>query len=48
LNAHIRAGVTPFAEMKAKLMADLPKERSDQLRAQLNKKLRKTAKIEVL
>jgi parvulin-like peptidyl-prolyl isomerase len=48
LNAHIRAGVTPFAEVKAKLMADLPKERSDQLRAQLNKKLRKTAKIEVL
>jgi parvulin-like peptidyl-prolyl isomerase len=48
LNAHIPAGATPFAEVKAKLMVDLPKERSDQLRAELNKKLRKTAKIEVL
>jgi len=48
LNAHIPAGVTPFAEVKAKLMVDLPKEKNDQLRAALNKKLRKTAKIEVL
>jgi parvulin-like peptidyl-prolyl isomerase len=48
LNAHIPAGITPFAEVKAKLMVDLPKERNDQLRAELNKKLRKTAKIEVM
>lgn len=48
LNAHIPAGVTPFAEVKPKLMTDLPKEKNDQLRAALNKKLRKTAKIEVL
>lgn len=48
LNAHVRAGISPFAEVKTKLMVDLPKERSDQLRAELNKKLRKTAKIEVL
>ena len=48
LNAHVPAGTTPFAEAKAKLMVDLPKEKSEQLRAELNKKLRKTAKIEVL
>jgi peptidyl-prolyl cis-trans isomerase C len=48
LNAHTPAGVTPFAEVKAKLMVDLPKERSEQLRSNLDKKLRKTAKIEVL
>jgi parvulin-like peptidyl-prolyl isomerase len=48
LNAHIPAGVTPFAEVKAKLMVDLPKDKNDHLRAELDKKLRKTAKIEVL
>jgi peptidyl-prolyl cis-trans isomerase SurA len=48
LNAHIPAGVTPFEEVKAKLKTDLQKERTDQLRADLNKKLRRTAKIEVL
>jgi parvulin-like peptidyl-prolyl isomerase len=48
LNAHVPAGVTPFAEVKAKLMSDMQKSKTDQLRAELNKKLRKTAKIEVL
>lgn len=48
LNAHIPAGTTPFEEVKAKLMTDLQKEKNEQLRADLNKKLRKTAKIEVL
>jgi peptidyl-prolyl cis-trans isomerase SurA len=48
LNAHIPAGVTPFAEVKAKLAADLQKQKNEQLRAALNKRLRKTAKIEVL
>jgi len=48
LNAHTPAGVAPFAEVKAKLMTDLQKSRTEQLRADLNKKLRKTAKIEVL
>jgi len=48
LNAHIPAGTSPFEEVKAKLMTDLQKEKNEQLRADLNKKLRKTAKIEVL
>src|SRR5271157_253593 len=48
LNAHIPAGVTPFAQVKTKLMTDLQKSKTDQLRAELNRKLRKTAKIEVL
>lgn len=48
LNAHIPAGVTPFTEVKTKLMTDLQKQKNEQLRAGLNKRLRKTAKIEVL
>lgn len=48
LNAHSPAGVAPFAEVKAKLMSDMQKSKTDQLRAELNKRLRKTAKIEVL
>lgn len=48
LNAHIPAGTTPFDEVKAKLMTDLQKEKNEQLRSSLNKRLRKTAKIEVL
>ena len=48
LNAHIPAGISPFAEVKAKLMSDLEKQKTEQLRAALDKKLRKTAKIEVL
>jgi hypothetical protein len=48
LNAHIAAGVAPFAEVKAKLMTDMQKSKTDQLRAELNKRLRKTAKVEVL
>lgn len=48
LNAHIPAGVTPFAEVKSKLTTDLQKEKNEQLRSALNKRLRKTAKIEVL
>ena len=45
LNAHVPAGVAPFAEVKAKLMTDMQKSKTDQLRAELNKKLRK---VEVL
>lgn len=48
LNAHQAAGLAPFAEVKAKLMSDMQKSKTDQLRAELNKKLRKTAKVEVL
>lgn len=48
LNAHIPAGTTPFEEVKVKLMSDLQKQKNEQLRSDLNKRLRKTAKIEVL
>ncbi len=48
LNAHTAAGLTPFAEVKAKLMTELQKSKTEQLRSELNQKLRKTAKIEVL
>ena len=48
LNAHTPAGVSPFSEVKAKLMTDLQKQKTEQLRSSLDQKLRKTAKIEVL
>ena len=48
LNAHIPAGMAPFSEVKAKLMTDLQKSKTERLRAALDKKLRKTATIEVL
>jgi hypothetical protein len=48
LNAHIPAGVTPFEEVKPKLMIQLQKQKNEHLRTALNKQLRKTAKIEVL
>jgi len=48
LNAHIPAGTASFAEVKPKLVPDLQKAKNEQLRTDLNKKLRKTAKIEVL
>jgi parvulin-like peptidyl-prolyl isomerase len=48
LNEQVPAGTTPFEEVKGKLMTDLEKQKNEQLRGDLNKKLRKTAKIEVL
>jgi peptidyl-prolyl cis-trans isomerase SurA len=48
LNAHVPAGVTSFEEVNAKLVTDLQKQKNERLRADLNKRLRKTAKIEVL
>lgn len=48
LNAHKLGGISPFGEVKAKLMTDLQKQRTEQLRSSLDRKLRKTAKIEVL
>lgn len=48
LNAHAPAGITPYDEVHDKLVADLQKQKKEQLRSGLNKKLRKTAKIEVL
>lgn len=48
LNAHKPAGTTPFAEVKAKLMTDLQKQKNELLRKELSTRLKKTAKIEVL
>jgi len=48
LNAHDLAGETPFAEIKDKLRKDLEKEKVEQLRTALDKKLRQNAKIEEL
>jgi parvulin-like peptidyl-prolyl isomerase len=45
---HVPAGKTPFAAVKAKLQSDLQKQKRVDLRAALNRKLRKNAKIEVL
>ena len=45
---HTRAGKTPFAAVKAKLQSDLQKQKRVELRAALNQKLRKNAKVEVL
>ena len=45
---HERAGKTPFAAVKAKLQSDLQKQKRMELRAALNQKLRKNAKVEVL
>jgi len=48
LNAHTPAGTTPFQEVKPKLTVDLQKQKTEQIRSAFDKRLRKTAKIEVL
>lgn len=48
LNAHTPAGTSPFQEVKDKLISDLQKQNNEKLRKQLSKRLKKTAKIEVL
>jgi parvulin-like peptidyl-prolyl isomerase len=48
LNGHKPAGRTPFAQVKSKLQSDLQKQKREQVRAALNQKLRKNAKIELL
>jgi parvulin-like peptidyl-prolyl isomerase len=45
---HTPAGRIPFAAVKAKLQSDLQKEKLAELRAALNQRLRKNAKIELL
>jgi hypothetical protein len=45
---HTRAGMKPFAAVKAKLQSDLQKQKRVELRAALNRKLQKNAKVEVL
>lgn len=48
LISHTPAGKTPFAEVKAKLQSDLHKQKTQEIRAVLGEKLRKSAKVEVL
>ena len=45
---HRHAGKTPFAEVMGQLQSDLQKQKRVELRAALNQKLRKNAKVEVL
>jgi parvulin-like peptidyl-prolyl isomerase len=45
---HTPAGKTPFASVRAQLQSDLQKQQLMDLRAALNQRLRKNAKIEVL
>jgi peptidyl-prolyl cis-trans isomerase SurA len=48
LEARTPSGTTPFAEVQAKLQADMQKKNTEQLRSTLAQKLRKNAKIETL
>lgn len=48
LNARVAAGMSPFEEVKSKLVADLQKQKNERLRKELAQRLRQTAKIEVL
>jgi len=48
LNAHIPAGMQKFDAVKDSLRKQLQKNKTEQLRAALDKKLRKTAKVEEL
>lgn len=48
LQARVPAGITPFAEVKEKLRADMQKQKTEQLRSALAQRLRKNAKIETL
>lgn len=48
LVAHTPAGKSGFAEVKAKLMKDLQKQKAEELRSALGQKLRKNASIERL
>ena len=48
MNRHVVAGKVKFEEIKDRLRAELQKRKADELRAKLNEKLRKNAKIENL
>jgi len=48
LNAHTPAGKADFAAVKTQVQSDLQKARYNKLRAELHKRLRKSAKVEVL
>lgn len=48
LNKHIPAGITPFEQVKVPLRKELEKQKTDQARAALDKRLHQNAKIETL
>jgi parvulin-like peptidyl-prolyl isomerase len=48
LNKHVLAGKRKFEEVKGQLMKQLEKTKTNQIRANLDKKLKQNAKIEVL
>lgn len=48
LNKHIPAGKVKFEEVKGQLKTELTKQKTNQVRAALGKKLRQNAKIEIL
>lgn len=48
LNKHVLAGKMTFAQIKDKLRKELEARKTEELRSALNKKLRSTAKVEVL
>ena len=48
LNKHVPAGKRKFEEVKGQLIPQLEKTKTNQIRANLDKKLKQKAKIEVL
>lgn len=48
MNKHIPAGKTPFDQVKAPLRKDLQKEKTNEVRADFDKRLRQNAKVETL
>ena len=48
MNKHIPAGKTPFEQVKVPLRKELEKEKTDQVRAALDKRLHQNAKVETL
>lgn len=48
LNGYTPAGKAAFAEVKAQIVSELQKSKTEELRAELHKRLRKNAKVEVL
>jgi hypothetical protein len=48
LNEHIPAGIKPFAEVKDTLQKQLEKDKTEQLRSALDKKLRSAGKVQEL
>jgi len=48
MNKHIPAGKTPFDQVKAPLRKELQKEKTNQVRADFDKRLRQNAKVETL